>query len=142
MRPPTRTQSTQLHRFSDPRVTQSAYIEQPDRNDTLYHAIWAINRGGDVADRARGMRAVPGGRPIRRVGVVAAVRGVPRATGGAKREGWGGQASAVRVCKRMGGNLRDSGSTMRKILGARGLEPIQNSECGIRSAECGVRNAE
>src|SRR5579884_3624970 len=31
---------------------------------------------------------------------------------------------------------------MRKILGTRGLEPIRNSKCGMRSAERGVRRAE
>src|SRR5579875_338914 len=41
----------------------------------------------------------------------------------------------LRVCERMGGNLRDSGFAMRRILRARGLEPIRSAEGGGRRAE-------
>src|SRR6185312_12784175 len=96
MRPTTRIQSTQLGRFSDPRVTQSAYIEQSDRNNALYHAIWRRQSGGDGVDRVRGMRAVRAGRLVRRVGLVVPVTRLSRVTGSAGRTGWGGQG--VRRC--------------------------------------------
>jgi hypothetical protein len=47
-----------------------------------------------------------------------------------------------RVRERRGGNLRDSGFAMRKILRTRGLEPVRSAESGVRRAECGERNSE
>src|SRR5579885_1592210 len=38
----------------------------------------------------------------------------------------------LRVCERMGGDLRDSGFAMRRILRTRGLEPMRNSEFVLR----------
>src|SRR5579885_2438029 len=46
---------------------------------------------------------------------------------------WGDGPALLSVCERLGGNLRDSGFAMRKILRTRGPEPIRHLEFVLRN---------
>jgi hypothetical protein len=104
---------------------------------------WGRSRSrGSLAIRSH---ASSGPAPGRRAEVES---GTPAGTGGEdpSRPESGPSADpsrnvGLRVCERMGWNLRYSGFRM-KIPWTRGLKPIRSPEYGVRSTESGIRSSE